>query len=238
MATKSFFDPYWPDCVDFLCQFGRVLGVNWVWSAGLTVYHGFWSILIPIIIVEVFFPDVAEESWLSNRSIAVLLVALAADVVVINAVITSYKISVNEVAGSLLTIVFLSCMAKLVRRGASGRLLPHKVLAAVSAVTSLSFFLVFYVCSYTLKIPVLTLVLLGVIAYAMYLLSKQLDISPAPSLSRASVAVGPVAVLAVLTTLQALSGIGEFFISGTAGVVLSVLILFKGRSRVRIKYLP
>ena len=238
LATKSFFDPYWPDCADFLCQFGRVLGVNWVWSAGLTVYHGFWSILVPIITVEIFFPDIAEESWLSNKSIAVLLTALAIDVVVINAVISRYKIGISEVAGSLLAIVFLSCMAKLVHRTASGKLLPQKVLAAVSIATSLTFFLVFYVCSYTIKIPVLTVALLTVIAYVMYVLSKQLDITPVPSLSKAAIAVGSVVVLAVLIMLQALSGISELFISSTAGVVLAALVLSKGRSRVRIKYIP
>jgi hypothetical protein len=62
IATKSFFDPYWPDCADFMCQFGRIIGVNWVWSIGLTIYHALWSILVPIIVAEALFPGVANKT--------------------------------------------------------------------------------------------------------------------------------------------------------------------------------
>lgn len=40
LAVKSFFDPQWMD-LGILGVYGRWIGVNWVWSFYLTVYHTF-----------------------------------------------------------------------------------------------------------------------------------------------------------------------------------------------------
>ena len=121
IATKSFFDPYWPDCADFLCQFGRFAGVNWVWSIGLTIYHGLWSILVPMVIVEILFHEVFEETWFSRKSIIVLVAILITDVVLIHMFITSFYIGAAELSASILAIFIISIYALL-----SGRKLSEK----------------------------------------------------------------------------------------------------------------
>ncbi len=76
IMCKSFFDPNWPD-LGPLGQYGRWLGVNWVWAQGLTGYHAVFSIAIPILLVELAFPEQRHHSWLSvewRRIFALLFV--------------------------------------------------------------------------------------------------------------------------------------------------------------------
>ena len=45
--VKSWFDPHWVD-LGIFGSYGRLAGVNWVWAAGLTIYHAIYSIGLPI----------------------------------------------------------------------------------------------------------------------------------------------------------------------------------------------
>jgi len=47
--------------------FGRVWGVNWVWAVELTAYHSLVSITVPILLVELLYPEREAESWLSEK---------------------------------------------------------------------------------------------------------------------------------------------------------------------------
>jgi hypothetical protein len=81
LLCKSFFDPHWQD-IGALGEYGRWVGVNWVWSLGLTVYHAVFSIAIPIRLVELMFPARRRDAWVSVPLMAVLAALLAADVAV------------------------------------------------------------------------------------------------------------------------------------------------------------
>ena len=48
LMCKSFFDPNWQD-VGILGSYGRWVGVNWVWSLQLTIFHAAFSIAIPVL---------------------------------------------------------------------------------------------------------------------------------------------------------------------------------------------
>ena len=61
--VKSFFDPNWPD-LGVLGSYGRMFGVNWVWSLELTIYHCLFSICIPIVLTELAFPKWRDRRWL------------------------------------------------------------------------------------------------------------------------------------------------------------------------------
>ena len=66
LVVRSFFDPNWGDLGN-LGIYGRVLGVNWVWTQHLTIYHALISISASIAFVEAFYPGQRRESWLPSR---------------------------------------------------------------------------------------------------------------------------------------------------------------------------
>jgi len=74
---KSFFDPNWMD-LGILGTYGRLAGVNWVWSVSLTLYHATVSIAIPILLTELLYTDRRDESWIGRRGMIGLSILLAA----------------------------------------------------------------------------------------------------------------------------------------------------------------
>ncbi|MDD4868995.1 MAG: hypothetical protein PHR77_00440 [Kiritimatiellae bacterium] len=76
LCCKSFFDPNWPD-VGILGTYGRWLGVNWVWTFLLTIYHAVYSIAIPITLVELIFRERRGETWVSRKALTFLALLLS-----------------------------------------------------------------------------------------------------------------------------------------------------------------
>jgi nitroimidazol reductase NimA-like FMN-containing flavoprotein (pyridoxamine 5'-phosphate oxidase superfamily) len=79
IMVASFFNPGWVD-LGALGVYGRWLGVNWVWSVGLTVYHALVSITAPVLLVELAYPSRRDEPWLSKRWLVAVAVAFVGDV--------------------------------------------------------------------------------------------------------------------------------------------------------------
>ncbi len=75
LMVCSFFNPDWPD-LGQLAVYGRWLSVNWVWAVMLTIYHAVYSIAIPIVLVELAYPEHRCESWVSNRMFKIVLLLL------------------------------------------------------------------------------------------------------------------------------------------------------------------
>ena len=71
IIVKSFFDPTWVD-LGPLAGFGTWGGVNWVWSIWLTVFHGIVSIAVPIILVNLLYPQLKRERLTSDLQLLVL----------------------------------------------------------------------------------------------------------------------------------------------------------------------
>lgn len=90
LMVKSFFDPGWPD-LGILASYGRLGGVNWVWSMALCLYHATISIAIPILLVEMIYPDRRDESWVGRRGFIFLSVLLATVVLFGFLVLTPYR---------------------------------------------------------------------------------------------------------------------------------------------------
>ncbi|MCK5053808.1 MAG: hypothetical protein KAR65_06000 [Anaerolineales bacterium] len=76
LMVKSFFDPNWMD-LGILGTYGRLAGVNWVWSVSLTLYHATVSIAIPILLTELIYTDRRDESWIGRRGMTGLSILLA-----------------------------------------------------------------------------------------------------------------------------------------------------------------
>lgn len=66
VLVQSFFDPGWVDLGD-LAVYGRVAGVNWVWTEHLTVFHMLISIAASIAFVEALYPHFRMERWVKSR---------------------------------------------------------------------------------------------------------------------------------------------------------------------------
>lgn len=88
--VKSFFDPNWMD-LDILGVYGRWAGVNWVWSLELTLYHAVFSIAIPILLVELLFPEAREQSWVGRKGRGLLWFLLIGDVLLGYFLLTTYR---------------------------------------------------------------------------------------------------------------------------------------------------
>ena len=90
LMVKSFFDPAWPD-LGLLGIYGRMAGVNWVWSLFLTIYHAVYSIAIPIFLVELLFPERRDERWVGRRGMITLSLLLLAVVLFGFFALTPYR---------------------------------------------------------------------------------------------------------------------------------------------------
>jgi len=80
LMAKSFFDPAWMD-LGLLATYGRALGVNWVWSVNLTVYHMSVSILVPVLLTQAVFHSRADDRWLGTPTLHFIVFLFFADVV-------------------------------------------------------------------------------------------------------------------------------------------------------------
>ncbi|NWF87629.1 hypothetical protein HXY32_07490 [Candidatus Bathyarchaeota archaeon] len=79
LMVASFFNPAWID-LGALATYGRWLDVNWVWAVNLTIYHAVYSITIPIVLVELAYPERRNEKWVGNKKLIVVFVILISDV--------------------------------------------------------------------------------------------------------------------------------------------------------------
>ncbi len=90
LMVKSFFDPHWMD-LGLLGSYGRWAGVNWVWSLELTLYHAVFSIAIPILLAEMLFPYLRDQSWVGRRGRRALALFLLGDVLLGFFLLTPYR---------------------------------------------------------------------------------------------------------------------------------------------------
>lgn len=75
IVVMSFFNPGWVD-LGPLGDYGRLFGVNWVWSVNVTVFHMIWSIAIPIMLMRMIFPQVESSVLVRTRTAVALSMAL------------------------------------------------------------------------------------------------------------------------------------------------------------------
>ncbi len=117
LAVKTFFDPTL-SMLGPLGWYGRLAGVNWVWSLWLTIFHAAFSIAFPIFLVEWRWPSLRGRPLLSPMAIYVPLGLLASAAIFDHLVLTPYRPGIPELAGAIAVIGFLAWGA----RGWAGRL--------------------------------------------------------------------------------------------------------------------
>jgi hypothetical protein len=55
--------------VGVLGSYGHAFGVNWLWALGLTVFHATYSIALPILLTNLWFPGARGLRWLDRGAI-------------------------------------------------------------------------------------------------------------------------------------------------------------------------
>ena len=78
LALRTLFNPLATQ-VGTLGVYGRWLGVNWIWTVGLLIFHAVWSIGLPIFLFGLVSPSRKRTSLVSGNGIAVCITALGVD---------------------------------------------------------------------------------------------------------------------------------------------------------------
>lgn len=110
LAIKSFFDPNWMDLGN-LGSYGRLFGVNWVWSVWLTIYHTIISIAIPILLFELLFPDKEDERLLTENKLSLVVILFIIDVIFISLFMTPYFPDFFLYLSTLVIVILLFLIA-------------------------------------------------------------------------------------------------------------------------------
>ena len=86
-ALRTMFTSSTGQPVGDLAVYGRWMGVNWVWSAGLLIVHIVFSISLPIMLFGLTFPDFKSKSLVSSRQSGALVVILFVDGLILRRVV-------------------------------------------------------------------------------------------------------------------------------------------------------
>ena len=110
LMVRSFFDPGWVD-IGALGEYGRFLGVNWVWTVMLTLFHCMFSIAVPILLVNIAMPDQAGKRWISDRWLKRLGAAFIVNVIVGFLLFTRYSPGPLECSVAAIMVISLYAIA-------------------------------------------------------------------------------------------------------------------------------
>ncbi len=86
LALRTLFNPAAPQ-VGVLGVYGRWLGVNWIWTVGLLIFHSVYSIGLPIFLFGLVFPELKKKSLVSGNWIGVSMIALIIDSILLQAIV-------------------------------------------------------------------------------------------------------------------------------------------------------
>ena len=118
LMVASFQNPSWQD-IGILGEYGRWLGINWVWAVELTFYHALISITVPILIVELAYPSLRDEPWLHGRWRKIVPILFFSDTVFgyfAFPCMTGFKPPIAPYLFLVFTALLLAYLAKLLPR--------------------------------------------------------------------------------------------------------------------------
>lgn len=206
LAVKSFFDPNWPD-LGVLGVFGRWADVNWVWVEMLTIYHAVFSITIPVLLVELAYPERRTTSWVGDHVLKGFVAALGAVTVFIFFFITTYVPPWLQFLFTLfLMFAFIFYAYKLPSNWGTGgsRKLPRPLLLwATGFLGRLAFFAVFWIGP-NLTSPLVVIVLGVLLVVSVVKLVKGFDWNLPNDLHQLALVSGALSFFIMIAPLQEL----------------------------------
>ena len=249
LMVASFQNPNWMD-LGVLGVFGRWLGVNWVWAFELTAYHAIVSIAVPVILVELAYPEVKAEPWLSGRWLKVVPGLLLADVVAglfLFAMVSGFWPPLPQYALWVLVMVGFTVLARRLppdwaRRGRTPMRRP-RFYWLVTLLAALGCGVVFWVLPNILGFslaPVLVISLGTVIVLGTISALRSYDWRRAEPMHRLALAAGALTPLMVSAFIQELDRTRPDNTSGMSLVGLAFMLgfLLLGRKLRKIEPSP
>ncbi|MGI0156282.1 MAG: hypothetical protein ACREDE_09175, partial [Thermoplasmata archaeon] len=110
LAVHTFFEPAGLAPVQNLGWYGHAFGVNWLWALGLTAFHAVYSIALPILLTQLWFPEVKKARWM-DRGAVTLVAAVYLFVVAVFSVVVGHGPSPALVALFLAILLVLVLVA-------------------------------------------------------------------------------------------------------------------------------
>ncbi len=173
LVVRSFFDPNWMD-LDNLGVYGRVAGVNWVWSEHLIIFHALISITASIVFVEILYSDRRSESWVGVRGLMWNIIAFAA-MLPIGSLLNPYNTPDVWLGFSWLVIILLVLAAwrvpttmKVKHSGKMPR--PRRFWWSGFVVTFLHFFIVYFTAEKNFPLFMISMLIIALIDISFLLL--------------------------------------------------------------------
>lgn len=90
-----------------LGYYGHWMGVNWVWTVGLLIFHSVYSIGLPIFLLGLVFPDLKSKSLVSGRKLVATFGFLFLDSIILFLLVSAIYAGYNPGGG----LIILSMIA-------------------------------------------------------------------------------------------------------------------------------
>jgi hypothetical protein len=115
LALWTLFNPL-AQPVGNLGFYGHWLGVNWVWTVGLLIFHSVYSIGLPIFLFGLIFPELKSKSLVSMRGVRISVLGLTIDSILLflleSAIYGPYNPGVGLMTFSGVVITILVVVAR------------------------------------------------------------------------------------------------------------------------------
>lgn len=207
LMVKSFFDPNWVD-IGILGSYGRWVGVNWVWSLELTIYHAVISISIPVLLAELIFIGKRNESWVGQKGFIILFILFVADVAFGYFVLTTYR---PGAVHYWLTVVVVVTLILLAWRLPQQPFAPKTTALRkpsrfwlVGFLGTIAFFLTFSVLPHTVLLPFITMLIgIGLVVLVIWLVMRMSGNGAVwAEMHRLALGAGPLSLFIILTPIH------------------------------------
>jgi len=213
--------------------------VNWVWAEWLTIYHAIFSIGIPITLVELAFPESRNESWISSKKLAGLVILLAAVTALGYFGLTAYKPPLLQYMLAFAVVVALLFLAwgmppNIGKKGRKGPLKPSRMTVTGFLVATSLFFL-FMAGTYIVPQPPVLMVIGVTLIIAVFNFLRRLKWDAGALYQKFALTAGATSFLILLTPIQEFDtnrpdNTRGMLIVGIAALILLVLL----RRRLRL----
>jgi uncharacterized membrane protein len=233
LMVKSFFDPAWMD-LGILGSFGRWANVNWVWAEMLIIYHAVFSITIPIVLVELTFPERKEESWVGSRYLKGFIAVLATVTAIGFFFLTRYVPPLlNYLMAILAMFTFVYAAYRLPTH--SRNMETHKKANAkrlwiTGLASATAFFLLFWIGPYLFVSPIIVMTLGSILVFGTLRRLRNFRLNhPESSVDRLAIVAGALSFLIILAPLMELdrtrpdNPVGMTLVSISAVILLLLL---------------
>ncbi len=99
-----------------LGYYGHWLGVNWVWTVGLLIFHSVYSIGLPIFLFGLVFPELKRKSLVSGARLSATIVSLILDSIFLFVLVSAIYSGYNPGGTMLLFSGFVASIFVLMAR--------------------------------------------------------------------------------------------------------------------------